>query len=128
MRSVGQFAAHARRNVALVLLALGAQWLLVLASTAHHAQALTSAGSWAQVCRSPAAVALGGDPAPGRTQAPAGASICAVCAAAIVVAPPPVSAAVLPAIDAVAARTPGARAAAVVARALPPPARAPPAA
>lgn len=111
-----------------MLLALVAQWLALAASTAHHAQAVASGLPWAQVCRSAGSVALPGDPASDPSGAPAGASPCPVCAAAALVAPPPTTTAAWQASAPAVAAAPHIDVAVVVARALPPPARAPPSA
>src|SRR5690606_36649395 len=76
---------------ALVLMALVAQWLLLVASTSHHAQMAAAPGPWAQLCRSVVGVAPAGDPVSGASEKPGGVASCPVCAAVALSAPPPVA-------------------------------------
>jgi hypothetical protein len=66
-----------------VLLALLAQWMLAVASTAHHARAAAAAGPWNEVCTSAPAA-----PAPDGSDVLGSAGGCPVCAAAALLALP----------------------------------------
>lgn len=117
---------RSRRAGALVLLALVAQWLLLVASTSHHAQMAAVPGPWAQLCRSVVGIAPAGDPVSGTSEKPAGVAGCPVCAAVALVAPPPVPQYAPVADTPEAPVAPRVQVAAVTARAMLPPARAPP--
>lgn len=113
---------------ALVALALVAQWLLLVASTAHHAQALASGLPWAPVCSS-SGNAWGtpaGDPASDPAPAGSGGPACPVCSAAATLGAPSAA----PAAPAAAGCTTNVAPAGTASRpftpALLPPARAPP--
>lgn len=115
-----------RWGSALVLLALLGQWMLAVASTAHHAVAAAAAGPWQQVCSAKAAPA--GDAPADPLAASTGATVCPVCAAAATPAPPAAEP-ILP-VAAGKAESPvrALHSAHLVALALRPPARAPPSA
>jgi hypothetical protein len=122
-------AAHRRPwGGVLVALALVAQWLLVVASTAHHAQALASGLPWAPVCSS-AGSAWGtpaGDPASDPTPAGAASSACPVCSAAATPAAPSAAPAAPAAAGCTTTVAPAGTASRPFTPALLPPARAPP--
>jgi hypothetical protein len=67
---------------ALALLALLAQWLLLVASTTHHAQIAAAQSPWATVCRASVA------DAPAQESPTTQAGGCPICSAATMVAAP----------------------------------------
>jgi hypothetical protein len=75
---------------ALVAWALVGQWLLLVASSAHHAQALASGLPWASVCSAAGSTrgAPAGDPASDPTPAGTGSAACPVCSAAATLGAP----------------------------------------
>ena len=113
---------------ALVALALVAQWLLLVASTAHHAQALASGLPWAQVCSSSGSPwgPPAGDPASDPAPAGSGGPACPVCSAAATLGAPSTAPAAPAAAGCATTVAPAGTSSRPFMPALLPPARAPP--